>query len=70
MPSYAPGFNRILEDMARRQLVMDFQFGSAGASYEAIRSIGAGAFGIVCEAVDNNAQEKVSPSLTVNSFSR
>ena len=59
MPTYAPGFNRILDDLARRQLVLDFQFGSAGASYEAVRSIGAGAFGIVCEAHDNNTQEKV-----------
>uniref|UniRef100_A0A914E9S4 Protein kinase domain-containing protein n=1 Tax=Acrobeloides nanus TaxID=290746 RepID=A0A914E9S4_9BILA len=60
MPTYAPGFNRILDDLARRQLVLDFQFGSAGASYEAVRSIGAGAFGIVCEAHDNNTQEKVA----------
>lgn len=59
MPGYAPGFNRILDDLARRQLILDFQFGSAGDYYEAVRSIGAGAFGIVCEASDSNSREKV-----------
>lgn len=68
MPSYGAGFNRILEDMARRQLIMDFQFGSAGSSYEAVRSIGAGAFGIVCEAIDSSAQERVMVMLQNQRF--
>ena len=47
-----PPFNKILDDLARRQLMHDFQFGNAGKQYEARKNIGAGAFGIVCEAVD------------------
>lgn len=50
MPTYAPAFNRILNDLAKRQLKLDFQFGTASNQYEPIRSIGAGAFGIVAEA--------------------
>ena len=52
MPSYAPAFNRILNDLAKRQLKLDFQFGTASNQYEPLRSIGAGAFGIVAEASD------------------
>jgi len=52
MPSYAPAFNRILNDLAKRQLRLDFQFGTASSQYEPLRSIGAGAFGIVAEASD------------------
>lgn len=60
MPTAAPAFNRILDHLARRQLLLDFQFGAAGSSYEAIRNIGAGAFGIVCEAVETTSGTKVS----------
>lgn len=59
MPATAQAFNRILDDLARRQLLLDFQFGAAGSSYEAIRNIGSGAFGIVCEAVETNSGTKV-----------
>ncbi|VDP18343.1 unnamed protein product [Onchocerca flexuosa] len=60
MPATAHAFNRILDDLARRQLLLDFQFGAAGSSYEAIRNIGSGAFGIVCEAVETNSGTKVA----------
>uniref|UniRef100_A0A0N5AZL1 Protein kinase domain-containing protein n=1 Tax=Syphacia muris TaxID=451379 RepID=A0A0N5AZL1_9BILA len=60
MPTAIPAFNRILDDLARRQLLLDFQFGGAGSSYEAIRNIGAGAFGIVCEAVETSSNTKVA----------
>lgn len=60
MPTAIPAFNRILDDLARRQLLLDFQFGGAGSSYEAIRNIGAGAFGIVCEAVETSSNTKVT----------
>lgn len=60
MPATAPAFNRILDDLARRQLLLDFQFGAAGSSYEAVRNIGYGAFGIVCEAIETNSGKKVS----------
>ncbi|KAM3726766.1 Mitogen-activated protein [Dirofilaria immitis] len=60
MPATAQAFNRILDDLARRQLLLDFQFGAAGSSYEAIRNIGSGAFGIVCEAVETNSGTKVA----------
>ncbi|GMT36677.1 hypothetical protein PFISCL1PPCAC_27974 [Pristionchus fissidentatus] len=49
-----PGFNRLLDDLARRQLLLDFQFGEASEQYAALRNIGAGAFGVVCEAEDND----------------
>uniref|UniRef100_A0A915DN42 Protein kinase domain-containing protein n=1 Tax=Ditylenchus dipsaci TaxID=166011 RepID=A0A915DN42_9BILA len=57
------GFNRILNDLARRQLILDFQFQAASVDYEPVRSIGAGAFGIVCEAISNVKHEKVRSSL-------
>lgn len=60
MPTATPAFNRILDDLAKRQLLLDFQFGAAGSSYEAIRNIGAGAFGIVCEAVEAGSEDKVA----------
>uniref|UniRef100_F1L8U5 Mitogen-activated protein kinase 7 n=1 Tax=Ascaris suum TaxID=6253 RepID=F1L8U5_ASCSU len=60
MPTATPAFNRILDDLAKRQLLLDFQFGAAGSSYEAIRNIGAGAFGIVCEAVETGSNAKVA----------
>lgn len=60
MTSAAPAFNRILDHLARRQLLLDFQFGAAGSSYEAVRNIGAGAFGIVCEAVETTSGTKVA----------
>jgi serine/threonine protein kinase len=55
-----PAFNRILDDLARRQLLLDFQFAAANEVYEARRNIGAGAFGIVCEAVDHATGEIVA----------
>uniref|UniRef100_A0A7E4W2K0 Protein kinase domain-containing protein n=1 Tax=Panagrellus redivivus TaxID=6233 RepID=A0A7E4W2K0_PANRE len=55
-----PAFNRILDDLARRQLLHDFQFGAARELYEARRNVGAGAFGIVCEAVDRSTEEPVA----------
>ncbi|KAH7702471.1 CMGC/MAPK protein kinase, partial [Aphelenchoides avenae] len=60
MPTYAPGFNRILDDLAKRQLNLDFQFGTARESYAAQREIGAGAFGVVCEAVESSSGERVA----------
>ncbi|MFH4981514.1 hypothetical protein AB6A40_008223 [Gnathostoma spinigerum] len=60
MPAVTPAFNRILDDLAKRQLLLDFQFGTANANYEAIRNIGAGAFGIVCEAVETCSGSKVA----------
>jgi hypothetical protein len=59
MPSCAPAFNRILDDLAKRQLCLDFEFGQERRKYEALRSIGSGAFGIVCEAQDMEANKKV-----------
>ncbi|KAK0397720.1 hypothetical protein QR680_002238 [Steinernema hermaphroditum] len=58
MPAGAPAFNRILDDLAKRQLRLDFQFGEAAGQYEALRNIGAGAFGIVCEAGDSVNDDK------------
>ncbi|CAJ0583836.1 unnamed protein product, partial [Mesorhabditis spiculigera] len=55
-----PGFNRVLDNLAKRQLLLDFQFGTARERYEAIRNIGAGAFGIVCEAVETTSDTKVA----------
>uniref|UniRef100_A0A1I7WGM4 Protein kinase domain-containing protein n=1 Tax=Heterorhabditis bacteriophora TaxID=37862 RepID=A0A1I7WGM4_HETBA len=60
MPAGKPGFNRVLDDLARRQLNLDFQFGTAAGKYEARRSIGAGAFGIVCEAIETTSHERVA----------
>ncbi|KAK0397721.1 hypothetical protein QR680_002238 [Steinernema hermaphroditum] len=60
MPAGAPAFNRILDDLAKRQLRLDFQFGEAAGQYEALRNIGAGAFGIVCEAGDSVNDDKVA----------
>lgn len=60
MKDKKPAFNRILDDLARRQLLLDFQFGSAGYNYEAIRNVGAGAFGVVCEAYDKLTGDKVA----------
>lgn len=45
--------------MAKRQLRLDFEFGLERRKYEALRSIGSGAFGIVCEAQDIESNKKV-----------
>ncbi|KAF8355135.1 sma-5 [Pristionchus pacificus] len=55
-----PGFNRLLDDLARRQLLLDFQFGEASEQYSALRNIGAGAFGVVCEAEETTEQTRVA----------
>lgn len=55
-----PAFNRILNDLARRQLMHDFQFGTAAEQYKPQRNIGSGAFGIVCEAVDLMTEDPVA----------
>lgn len=55
MPDAKSGFNRVLDDLARRQLHLDFEFGTAAEKYEPVRSIGAGAFGIVCEAEETSS---------------
>ncbi|EPB80828.1 hypothetical protein ANCCEY_00030 [Ancylostoma ceylanicum] len=55
MPAAKTGFNRVLDDLARRQLHLDFEFGTAAEKYEPVRSIGAGAFGIVCEAEETTS---------------
>ncbi|KAK6766721.1 hypothetical protein RB195_026167 [Necator americanus] len=55
MPAAKTGFNRVLDDLARRQLRLDFEFGTAAEKYEPVRSIGAGAFGIVCEAEETTS---------------
>ncbi|KAI6185012.1 Protein kinase domain-containing protein [Aphelenchoides bicaudatus] len=60
MPSCAPAFNRILDDLAKRQLRLDFEFGMERKKYEALRSIGSGAFGIVCEAKDTETNKNVA----------
>ncbi|KAI6238335.1 Protein kinase domain-containing protein [Aphelenchoides fujianensis] len=60
MPACAPAFNRILDDLAKRQLRLDFEFGGERTKYEALRSIGSGAFGIVCEANDNTNNKRVA----------
>ncbi|KAI6195692.1 hypothetical protein M3Y94_01017600 [Aphelenchoides besseyi] len=60
MPACAPAFNRILDDLAKRQLRLDFEFGVERKKYEALRSIGSGAFGIVCEAKDNTTNKRVA----------
>ncbi|CAD5211738.1 unnamed protein product [Bursaphelenchus okinawaensis] len=60
MPACTPAFNRILDDLAKRQLKLDFEFGGERANYEALRSIGSGAFGIVCEAKDRHNDRKVA----------
>lgn len=59
MPSCAPAFNRILDDLAKRQLKLDFEFGGERKNYEALRSIGSGAFGIVCEAREHSSNNSV-----------
>lgn len=48
--TYSGRPNRILADLARRQLEFDFKLTSS--PYTAVRNVGAGAFGIVCEAID------------------
>ncbi|KAI1704022.1 protein kinase domain-containing protein [Ditylenchus destructor] len=58
--SSSHGFNRILNGLARRQLILDFQFGAASDEYEPVRSIGAGAFGIVCEARQAGSDENMA----------
>uniref|UniRef100_A0A914Y1N8 Protein kinase domain-containing protein n=1 Tax=Panagrolaimus superbus TaxID=310955 RepID=A0A914Y1N8_9BILA len=65
MPSYAPAFNRILDDLAKRQLRLDFQFGTASNIYEPLRSIGAGAFGIVSEAKVSNTYENDGENVAI-----
>lgn len=65
MPSYAPGFNRILNDLANRQLRLDFQFGTASNTYEPLREIGSGAFGIVAEAKDSNRYESDGENVAI-----
>ncbi|KJH47550.1 kinase domain protein [Dictyocaulus viviparus] len=55
MPPAKTGFNRVLDDLARRQLHLDFEFGKDAEKYEPVRSIGAGAFGIVCEAEETTS---------------
>ncbi|CAD5216089.1 unnamed protein product [Bursaphelenchus xylophilus] len=60
MPACAPAFNRILDDLAKRQLKLDFEFGGERVHYEALRSIGSGAFGIVCEAKDRQNDKRVA----------
>lgn len=68
-------FNRILNSLARRQLFLDFEFNAAASTYEPIRSIGAGAFGIVCEAhvikhdnEDDSELKKNTSKNRVNNF--
>uniref|UniRef100_A0A7E4UNJ3 Protein kinase domain-containing protein n=1 Tax=Panagrellus redivivus TaxID=6233 RepID=A0A7E4UNJ3_PANRE len=65
MPSYAPAFNRILDDLAKRQLKLDFQFGTASIQYDPLRSIGAGAFGIVAEATDALAPNELEATVAI-----
>jgi|UniRef100_A0AC35FXY4 serine/threonine protein kinase len=65
MPSYAPAFNRILDDLAKRQLRLDFQFGTASNIYEPLRSIGAGAFGIVAEAKVSNTYKSDGENVAI-----
>jgi serine/threonine protein kinase len=60
MPSCAPAFNRILDDLAKRQLRLDFEFGAERKRYEPLRSIGSGAFGIVAEATDTETDKRVA----------
>ncbi|VDK45630.1 unnamed protein product [Cylicostephanus goldi] len=60
MPATKTGFNRVLDDLARRQLHLDFEFGTAAEKYEPVRSIGAGAFGIVCEAEETTSDGNVT----------
>uniref|UniRef100_A0AC35U449 Protein kinase domain-containing protein n=1 Tax=Rhabditophanes sp. KR3021 TaxID=114890 RepID=A0AC35U449_9BILA len=59
-PTYQPAFNRILDDLARRQLKFDFDFGILNEDYEAERNVGSGAFGIVCEALDKRNGDKTA----------
>ncbi|PAV70429.1 hypothetical protein WR25_18941 isoform B [Diploscapter pachys] len=60
MPSKQLGFNRVLDGLKKRQLLLDFHFDKAAEVYEPIRNIGVGAFGIVCEAVETTSNNKVA----------
>lgn len=51
-------FNRILADLAKRQLQFDFKL--EGTPYEGQVEIGVGAFGIVCEAIDTRTNTRVA----------
>uniref|UniRef100_A0A0N4ZCL9 Protein kinase domain-containing protein n=1 Tax=Parastrongyloides trichosuri TaxID=131310 RepID=A0A0N4ZCL9_PARTI len=58
--STQPAFNKILDNLSRRQLKFDFDFGAYNDVYVADRNIGQGAFGIVCEAIDKRNDDKVA----------
>uniref|UniRef100_A0A0K0FJH6 Mitogen-activated protein kinase 7 (inferred by orthology to a human protein) n=1 Tax=Strongyloides venezuelensis TaxID=75913 RepID=A0A0K0FJH6_STRVS len=58
--SNQPAFNRILDNLSRRQLEFDFDFGGYNNFYTPERNIGQGAFGIVCEASDSQNNDKVA----------
>uniref|UniRef100_A0A0K0DSY8 Protein kinase domain-containing protein n=1 Tax=Strongyloides stercoralis TaxID=6248 RepID=A0A0K0DSY8_STRER len=55
-----PAFNRILDNLSRRQLKFDFDFGEYNNFYIPDRNIGQGAFGIVCEATNTRNNDKVA----------
>uniref|UniRef100_A0A8R1E085 Protein kinase domain-containing protein n=1 Tax=Caenorhabditis japonica TaxID=281687 RepID=A0A8R1E085_CAEJA len=54
------GFNRVLDGLKKRQLQHDFQLQKAAETYKPVQNIGAGAFGIVCEAVETSSGDKVA----------
>ncbi|CAB3400662.1 unnamed protein product [Caenorhabditis bovis] len=60
MPSKQAGFHRVLDGLAKRQLQHDFQLERAAETYEPVRNIGSGAFGIVCEAIETSSKDKVA----------
>jgi serine/threonine protein kinase len=51
-------FNRILDNLAKRQLQFDFKL--EATPYEGLVNIGVGAFGIVCEAIDTRSDSRVA----------
>ncbi|CAD6185422.1 unnamed protein product [Caenorhabditis auriculariae] len=60
MCSRKTGFSRVLDGLAKRQLEHDFQLERAAQTYDPIKNIGAGAFGIVCMAKERNTENYVA----------
>lgn len=51
--SKTTGFQKVLKGLERKQLLHDFQMRNASQTYQPIEKIGAGAFGLVCSAMDD-----------------
>ncbi|PIC15666.1 hypothetical protein B9Z55_022550 [Caenorhabditis nigoni] len=60
MPAKKERFNRLLDGLKKGQIQHDFKLERAAKTYEPIRSIRSGAFGIVCEAVETSSDDKVA----------